>query len=304
MSLLLFVFALGLGAVAIRLVIHAAVLPRVRLSTHLRQIQGYGWERAVAAGNVSAREQLNTAITNLARGIGGWALERFPGLPALKRGELTAAGYYEVTPDVVHGFRVIAGAGMFLLILLLMLAGGSLSFVTLLITCALGVAGFMLPAVVIRSKGAKRLQEIDRTLPDLIDLLIATVEAGMAIGASLSLVAPRFKGALGDELRLTIKQQSLGISNEQALNDMVERCDTPTIRSFVRTVTRGESMGVSIGPILRELAVDARRRRRQTAEEKMRKAPVKLLFPLMLLIFPALMIELLFPAIYLLAHNL
>jgi tight adherence protein C len=85
---------------------------------------------------------------------------------------------------------------------------------------------------------------------------------------------------------------------------MATRCDTPSVRAFVRTVTRGESMGVSIGPMLRELATEVRRRRRHAAKEKMMKAPVKLLFPLMLLIFPALMVVILFPAGYTLAQNL
>jgi tight adherence protein C len=304
MTFLLFVFVVGLAGFTVRLLVHAVVLPRVRLSDHLRQIQGYGWERAVADAGANPREQFNQAMTELARRIGNWMMTRFPGVSALQRGELTAAGFYDITPDIVHGIRAIAAIGLFLLVLMLVVVSGSLGLMTLVITFALGAAGWMLPAVVIRSRGTTRLEQIDRDLPDMIDLLIATVEAGMGIGASLRLVAPRFKGALGDELRLTIKQQSLGISNEQALNDMVLRCDTPTVRSFVRTVTRGESMGVSIGPILRELAVDARRRRRQYAEEKMRKAPVKLLFPLMLLIFPALLIELMFPAVYMLAHSL
>jgi tight adherence protein C len=85
---------------------------------------------------------------------------------------------------------------------------------------------------------------------------------------------------------------------------MAERCNSPSVKAFVRTVTRGESMGGSIGTILRDLAQDQRNRRRQAASEKMQKAPVKMLFPLMFLIFPALMIELAYPAIYSLMHNL
>jgi tight adherence protein C len=79
---------------------------------------------------------------------------------------------------------------------------------------------------------------------------------------------------------------------------MLERCETPSMHSFVRTITRGESMGLSISPILRELASDMRRRRRQAAEEKMHKAPIKMLFPTMFLIMPALFIVLFYPAIY------
>ena len=93
-----------------------------------------------------------------------------------------------------------------------------------------------------------------------------------------------------------MKQQSLGMSIHQALEDMAERCHTPSVRPFVRTAGRGESLGVSIGPVLRELSSDQRRRRRQAAREKMQKAPVKMIFPLMFLIMPALMIVLMYPA--------
>jgi tight adherence protein C len=78
---------------------------------------------------------------------------------------------------------------------------------------------------------------------------------------------------------------------------MVERCDTPSVRAFVRTAARGESLGVSIGPVLRELSADQRRRHRMAAREKMQKAPVKMIFPLMFLIMPALMIVLFYPAV-------
>jgi tight adherence protein C len=101
-----------------------------------------------------------------------------------------------------------------------------------------------------------------------------------------------------------MKQQTLGMSTQQALEDMSERCDTPSVRAFVRTAGRGETLGVSIGPVLRELSADQRRRRRQAIRERIQKAPVKMIFPLMFLIMPALMIVLMYPAAYSLAHNL
>ncbi len=166
------------------------------------------------------------------------------------------------------------------------------------------LAGWQLPAFVIRKRGSARLDDIERQLPELIDLLIATVEAGMGFSASLGLVSEKMTGALGDELRLTMKQQSLGISIQKALDDMVERADCASVRAFVRTASRGETLGVSVGPVLRELSADERRRRRQAAREKMQKAPIKMIFPLMFLIFPALMIVLMYPAGYSVIHNL
>jgi tight adherence protein C len=85
---------------------------------------------------------------------------------------------------------------------------------------------------------------------------------------------------------------------------MVERVDTPSVRAFARTVIRAESLGVSIGPIMRNLATDMRRRRRQAAQERVQKTPIKMLFPLMFLIFPSLFIVLLYPAMYTILHEL
>ncbi len=302
MNFLLFALAVILIAATVRLLIHAAVLPRIQLSLHLRGIQGYGFEGAVAATHKPKR--LDTAVTNLAGRLGAWARVKMPSLPPLRRGDLTAAGFYDVSPDVVHGYRGLAAICLPGLILLFLLAGGGVSTLGLVIVAAAAAAGWMLPAIVVHSRGKKRLDDIDRHLPDLVDLLTATVEAGMGVTASIGIIANRFTGALGDELRLTLKQQSLGMTIGDALNDMVERCDTPSVRAFCRTVSRGESLGVSIGPILRELASDTRRRRRHAAEEKMQKAPVKMLFPLMFLIFPALMLELMYPAAYNLLHTL
>ncbi len=303
MTFLLFMMGIGLVALAVRLAIHAAVLPRLRISMHLRQIEGYGFEQATAAVDGDRQKRLDAVVGAAAERFGRFAIARVPGLKPLRRGELTAAGYYDVTVETVHGYRLFAAIFLPTLILFLLLSGGGLSMMGFMLVSTACAGGWMLPAVVIRSKGQSRLAEIDHELPELIDLLTATIEAGLGFGGSLGLVAGRFKGALGDELRLTLQQQQLGITNAQALSDMVERCDTPSVRAFVRTVTRGESLGGSIGPILRELATDVRRRRRQAAEEKIQKAPVKMLFPLVLLIFPALLLEMMFPAAYSLLHT-
>jgi tight adherence protein C len=148
------------------------------------------------------------------------------------------------------------------------------------------------------------MNEVDRRLPELVDVLIATVEAGLGFAGSLQLVASRFDGPLGQELRLMLREQSMGLSTEQALSNLLGRCDTPSVRSFARAVTQGESLGVSIGSMLRNLASEVRKRRRQTLREKIMKAPVKMLFPLIFLIFPALFLVLLYPAAYNILHAL
>ena len=90
----------------------------------------------------------------------------------------------------------------------------------------------------------------------------------------------------------------MGLTTEEALRHMMGRADTPAMRSFVRAVTQGETLGVSIGDILRSLAIEMRKRRKAAAEERAQKAPIKILFPLVFLIFPAIFIILLGPAIF------
>ena len=90
----------------------------------------------------------------------------------------------------------------------------------------------------------------------------------------------------------------MGLSTNEALRNLVDRSDTPLMRSFVRSVLQGETLGVSIGQIMRDLAVDMRKRRRQAAEERAQKAPIKMLFPLVFLIFPAMFVVLLGPAVF------
>jgi tight adherence protein C len=298
----LLLMGIVLIAVTVRLLIYAAVFPRIKLAMHLRDIQAYSFESMGQVGSVARRESPAEVLASLARRIGLLVMRLVPSLPALQRGDLTAAALYEVSPETMHGYRVMAT--VLLPVVALPIATGFGSLLGPLILLTTGVAGWLFPAMVIRSRGARRLNEIDRELPDLIDLLTATIEAGMGFAASLDLMATRFKGALGEELRLTQQQQKLGVSNEQALRDMVERCDTGSMRSFVRTLRTAESLGVSIGPSMRELAQDVRRRRRQNAEEKMRKAPIKQLFPLIFLIFPSLLMLVMYPAAYSLIHQL
>jgi tight adherence protein C len=304
MTIFLFVTGVLLVAVTARLVTRAIAVPRLALKAHLREIADYGFDSPFGADDLSAGERLKRSFRDISARVGRFTMRRFPAVKALKASELSAAGFYDVPPELVHGYRVLGAVGLPLLILLLAAAGGSLSGMVLLLVLAVGAAGGVIPSFLIRKRGASRLDDIDRQLPELIDLLTATIEAGLGFSASLSLISERFTGPLGDELRLTMKQQTLGMSIQQALGDMAERCDTQSMRSFVRTAGRGETLGVSIGPVLRELSSDQRRRRRQAAREKIQKAPVKMIFPLMFLIMPALMIVLMFPAAWSLAHNL
>ena len=142
-----------------------------------------------------------------------------------------------------------------------------------------------------------RAERIDLDMPDLIDTLVATVEAGIAFSASLQIASRRFHGPLGEELRLTLQEQSMGLGFDDSLTNMLDRQNTRSIRAFVRSLIQGEELGVAVGQTLRNMSHEMRALRRQLAEERAQKAPVKLVFPIVLLILPALLLTTLGPAI-------
>jgi tight adherence protein C len=162
----------------------------------------------------------------------------------------------------------------------------------------------MLPLTVVRRRARLRTKKVDREVPEFIDLLVVTVETGQGLAGAVRVAGERLRGPLGDEVRLAVQEQAMGLSAHEALSNMVARSDTPALRSFVRSVIQGESLGVSIGDILRAIAVDMRKRRRQAAEEQAQKAPIKMLFPLTFCIFPSMFIVLLGPSVFDLVNTL
>lgn len=276
------------------------------MESHLGQIESYGAEQV--SGEVE-RDGVPVApptslVAQFAERVGEFTTRSLSSLPRLARKDLAAAGMYSVKLEVVEGYRYLAGGAAAALVLLyaVVLSGG-LPPLAVVFVLAAAAAGWDLPALIIRRRGKLRLEEIDRQLPDLIDLVIASVETGLSVGAAVALLAERFEAPLGQELRLALQQQQLGTSTAAAMTAFAERAETPTARAFARTISRAEAMGGSIAPVLRNLAVDARRRRRQKANERAAKVPIKLLFPLVLLIFPALFVVLLYPAGYTIART-
>jgi tight adherence protein C len=294
--LLLLLTGLTLAGASVALMARGAIMPRLRASETLGRIDSYGFtsKQPDDVGPSAARNALDGVATSLG-GIAG----RFAGFrEASLRRSLVAAGIYGLTPRKFLGYRILcAVTAPAAWLWLASTAGYSGLFAVAGAAFAL-VAGWTAPMTIVRRRARDRSQEIDYELPNLIDLLVVTVESGLGFTGSLQLAAERFSGALGDELRLTLQEQSMGLSTNEALRNLLDRCDTPLMRSFVRSVLQGETLGVSIGQIMRDLAVDMRKRRRQAAEERAQKAPIKLLFPLVFLIFPAMFVVLLGPAIF------
>jgi tight adherence protein C len=303
-----FLMVIGLLLVGVTAVVVARiiVMPRVLVQDHLRSIDSYGFTTRREGDDTAepSRGVLSSRLTAVAGLVGSFLLRVAPRIPAVSRKELLAAGYYDLAAETVHGYRAIATVAIPGVILLMASGGGGVSGVAALLILGLAALTWQGPAVLIRGRGRARLDQIDRALPQFIDLVVATVEAGTSFGGALHGAASRFAGPLGDELRLTMQQQNLGLSTSQAVSDMLDRCETPSVRAFVRAISRAESHGVSIGPMMRYLAHDIRQRRRDVARERIQKAPIKLMFPLVLLIMPALLLVIMFPALYNLAHIL
>ncbi|HKH32052.1 MAG TPA: type II secretion system F family protein [Gaiellaceae bacterium] len=296
--LIVVVSAVMLMGAALVLVARAVVLPRMRTAETLGQIDAYGFEGAREGEGDAPGAPTTGPIDRLAGRVGGLA-GRFGGFrEASLRRELVAAGLYSLAPRKFLGYRVLCAISVPAAWLWTASAAGYAGPLAVLgIPCA-AVAGWVAPMTIVRRRARRRSDAIDYDLPDLIDVLVVTVEAGLGFNASLQLAGERLKGPLGDELRLTLQEQSMGLSTNEALRNLLARCDTPLMRSFVRSVLQGETLGVSIGQIMRELSTEMRKRRRQAAEERAQKAPIKLLFPLVFLIFPAMFVILLGPAIF------
>ena len=289
---------LALTGAAVVLVVRATVMSRMRAAETLGNIGAYGFATKNAEEERGRPSAARGALDALAAAVGGLA-GRFGGFrEASLRRELVAAGLYKLSPRKFLGYRVLCAVSLPVVWVWLASGAGYSSVFGVLTVPLAAVMGWVAPMTVVKRRSRMRFEQIDHDLPNLIDLLVVTVEAGLGFSGSLQLASERFEGPLGDELRLTLQEQSMGLSTNEALRNLLARCETPLMRSFVRSVLQGETLGVSIGHIMRELATDMRKRRRQAAEERAQKAPIKILFPLVFLIFPAMFIVLLGPAIY------
>jgi tight adherence protein C len=262
----------------------------------LGQIKSYGF--AAQPRSEGVRGAPRRPLVALAAGIGGFAGRVLGvGEHSIRR-QLLAAGMYDADPLTIVGYRVLGVvAGSLLWIWFSTLLG--MPFLVIILGAALfGVLGWMAPLVILNRRARLRTERIDYELPELIDLLVVTLEAGLSFLASLHQAAERITGPLGAELRLMLQEQRMGLSVNDALESMLRRCETPALRTFVRSVIQGEALGVSTGQIMRNLAVEMRKRRRAVAEQRAQKAPIKILFPLIFMIFPAMFIVLLGPAVY------
>ena len=159
------------------------------------------------------------------------------------------------------------------------------------------IVSLLAPVLWLYTAVDKRIRTVELTLPDAIDLLVVSVEAGLGFDLALAKITERMKGPLADEFGRSLNEMKLGKGRQAALKDLSQRVGSSSLGSFLAMVIQGTQMGVTMGSILRIQSETMRRVRRQKAEEMAMKAPIKMVFPLVLCIFPALLIVILGPAI-------
>jgi tight adherence protein C len=209
--------------------------------------------------------------------------------------KLQAAGLgQKITPTgflAAKGVFSLAGAAIALLLI------GSAGGAGLMFGLFLVLVGFFGPDYLVNIYARRRREQLRAALPDALDLLAVSVEAGLGLDGAVAKLTEHMEGPLADEFGLTLSEMRIGESRAEALKRLGERADTPEVSSFTRSIIQADQLGTSLGRILRVQAADTRLRRQAAAEERAMKAPIKMLFPTVLFIFPAMFLVILGPAI-------
>lgn len=230
--------------------------------------------RLVALGQRFSPDGIAARITrrlDLAGNPGGWTVER-------------VLGY--------KGFGLVAAGAL----------GGFIGLKTsaiaaVMYTVIAAAFGFFLPDILLYNTGLKRQQQIQRTLPDAMDLLTISVEAGLGFDAALAQVARNTDGPLAGEFFRVLQEMQIGKGRSDALRGLSDRTDVAELRTFVAAMVQAEVFGIPIANVLRTQSKEMRLKRQQRAEEKAAKVPVKIMVPLVLFILPALFVVIIGPGV-------
>jgi tight adherence protein C len=232
--------------------------------------------------------------------FGKFALRDQVGL-SLLQSVLARAGFrHPSAPAAYFGLRALAALSLPIPYLLLTLWQGKFALVNMLVSLLLAAAGYFGPSYVLNILVRRRQDRIDRALPDMLDLMTVTMEAGLSLQATINRVADEIRGISPDlyvELRVTSAELRSGIPRYLALKNLGTRTEIQSLKSLVTMMVQSDKMGASISQGLRTHAEYIRTKRSQKAEEIAAKLPVKILFPMMLFILPALFIVIMGPAV-------
>lgn len=214
------------------------------------------------------------------------------------RAQLAAAGLdAQRRPEEIIAAQV-AGGIIGLLLGSLVIFHGSLSLLAgVLCAAVLAIVGISLPQVWLSHEVDARREAIRRDLPDTLDLLAISVEAGVGLEGAMAVVTERMDSPLADELDRTLQEMGLGLSRRDALTNLKHRSEVPELTTFIGALLQADVLGMPVGKVLKIQATEMRTKRRQWSRERAAKLPVKMLFPLVACIFPAVLVVVLGPAI-------
>ena len=250
-------------------------------------------------GKELAEPFLERALIPLVAGLGRTAKRVTPiGMRERIARKLVLAGSPSgMDAEKVAAFKIFGSLGAALLCYGLVVMGGGNR---LLLTAApiFGAAvGYLIPGGGLGQKAINRQEAIRKAMPDTMDLLTIAVEAGLGFDAAMAHVRRNVPGPLSDEIGRMLQEIQLGIPRVDAFRDLAARTDVEELRAFVLAMVQADTFGISIAKVLRAQSKELRMKRRQRAEEKAQKIPVKLLFPLIFCILPSMFIVLLGPGI-------
>ena len=210
--------------------------------------------------------------------------------------KLMAAGLgRRVTPTAFLATKAMFAIGLGFLGLLVGTAVGFMA--TVIFALSWGFGGFALPGIFVSMKARGRREQSRAELRDALDLLAVSVEAGLGFDGAVDKLTDHMDGALAEEFALTLGEMRIGESRHDALKKLSERVDTPEVAAFTRAIIQADQLGISLGRILKVQSADSRNRRQMAAEERAMKAPIKMLFPTVAFIFPAMFLVVLGPAV-------
>jgi tight adherence protein C len=287
-------FGLTMFAVSIYVFAQAATATARQRTTAITRATRYGESGRVGVDQLRFRERvLAPGVAKLAR----VALKLNPRMTVeTVEGKLLSAGLArKVTPTAFLATKAaLALGGLAFGVVVGGTLRGTLAAFPFAVLCT--IVGFALPGMVLTMKIRSRKEALRMQLPDALDLLAVSVEAGLGFDGAIAKLTEHLDGPIVEEFTLTLNEMRIGESRHDALKKLAERAAAPEVGHFTRAIIQADVLGISLGRILKVQAADTRERRQAAAEEKAMKAPIKMLFPTVLFIFPAMFLVILGPA--------
>jgi tight adherence protein C len=284
-------FAICMAAAAGYFAFEAVTFPAQQRRSVVRRAATYG--RFKRKDAIEQEPFSTRALTPVKANLAKWVLKLNPkaSVEAVDKKLLAAGLAQRISATGFLAFK--GGSTVAGLVLGFLMGSGSGA---LLFACGLALVGYKAPDIVVMMKARGRKSTLRADLPDALDLLAVSVEAGLGFDGAIMKLMEHMHGPLAEEFALTLGEMRVGQSRQESLKNLAERTDLQEMATFTRAIIQADQLGISLGRILRVQAADSRVKRQAAAEEKAMKAPIKMMFPTAIFIFPVIFIVSLAPA--------